>query len=247
MFPRLSVNCRSLLLRSPQKFPQILSNHLINHLRNLSIRIQTTPNTNALQFFPGKTVLDGENSQQTANFDSKSAQSSPLAERLFQLNGVGGVFFGKDFVTVTKSEDIDWNLLTPEIEKEITQFFESGEPIFKEKNNETSNHSSSSSEQDSEIVAKIKDLLDMRIRPTVQEDGGDIYFHRFEESTGVVYLKLVGACGTCSSSSITLKNGVENMMMYYIPEVHEVVQVEDEVDKISAEVFESVESKTRTQ
>lgn len=148
------------------------------------------------------------------------------------------MFFGPDFITVTKTdEDVEWTDIKCHALEAIAKFFESGEPIT----TGAVHHESSHSEDDDDIVCMIKELLDTRIRPTVQEDGGDVIFKGFEN--GVVKLKLVGSCTGCPSSTVTLKNGIQNMMQFYIPEVDKVEQVEDEVDKISAKVFSEVERK----
>lgn len=148
------------------------------------------------------------------------------------------MFFGPDFITVTKTdEDVEWTDIKRYALEAIAKFFESGEPIT----TGAVHHESSHSEDDDDIVCMIKELLDTRIRPTVQEDGGDVIFKGFEN--GVVKLKLVGSCTGCPSSTVTLKNGIQNMMQFYIPEVDKVEQVEDEVDKISAKVFSEVERK----
>lgn len=148
------------------------------------------------------------------------------------------MFFGPDFITVTKTdEDVEWTDIKRHALEAIAKFFESGEPIT----TGAVHHESSHSEDDDDIVSIIKELLDTRIRPTVQEDGGDVIFKGFEN--GVVKLKLVGSCTGCPSSTVTLKNGIQNMMQFYIPEVDKVEQVEDEVDEISAKVFSEVERK----
>lgn len=148
------------------------------------------------------------------------------------------MFFGPDFITVTKTdEDVEWTDIKRHALEAIAKFFESGEPITIG----AVHHESSHSEDDDDIVSIIKELLDTRIRPTVQEDGGDVIFKGFEN--GVVKLKLVGSCTGCPSSTVTLKNGIQNMMQFYIPEVDKVEQVEDEVDEISAKVFSEVERK----
>ncbi|XP_043464255.1 NFU1 iron-sulfur cluster scaffold homolog, mitochondrial-like [Leptopilina heterotoma] len=205
--------------------------------RTMFIQTQDTPNPNSLKFLPGVAVLD---KGKTKDFPSLStAQCSPLAKMLFRIEGVKAVFYGSDFITVTKvDEDTDWNLLKPEIFATIMDFFASGLPILTE---EQPIASSENNEEDDEIVQMIKELLDTRIRPTVQEDGGDIVFVGFEE--GIVKLKMQGSCTSCPSSVVTLRKGVQNMMQFYIPEVMGVMQVEDEVDEISKKEFEKLESK----
>ncbi|XP_076990572.1 NFU1 iron-sulfur cluster scaffold homolog, mitochondrial isoform X1 [Tamandua tetradactyla] len=188
--------------------------------RYMFIQTQDTPNPNSLKFIPGKPVLE----TRTMDFPTPaSAFCSPLARHLFRIEGVKSVFLGPDFITVTKeSEELDWNLLKPDIYATIMDFFASGLPLVME---ETSS-GEAASEEDDEVVAMIKELLDSRIRPTVQEDGGDVIYKGFED--GIVQLKLQGSCTSCPSSIITLKNGIQNMLQFYIPEVEGVEQVMDD-------------------
>ncbi|XP_032266703.1 NFU1 iron-sulfur cluster scaffold homolog, mitochondrial isoform X1 [Halichoerus grypus] len=200
---------------------------LYNTVRHMFIQTQDTPNPNSLKFIPGKPVLE----TRTMDFPTPAAAfRSPLARQLFRIEGVKSVFFGPDFITVTKeSEELDWNLLKPDIYATIMDFFASGLPLVTE---ETSS-GEAGSEEDDEVVAMIKELLDTRIRPTVQEDGGDVIYKGFED--GIVQLKLQGSCTSCPSSIITLKNGIQNMLQFYIPEVEGVEQVmDDESDEKEA-------------
>lgn len=176
----------------------------------------------------------------TVNFTSAhSAYCSPLARNLFRIDGVTGVMFGPDFITVTKTDDeVDWPVLKPDIFASIMDFFASNVPILTE---DQPASDTAIDADDDETVAMIKELLDTRIRPTVQEDGGDIIFKGFQE--GIVKLKLQGACSSCPSSIVTLKNGIENMMQFYVPEVVAVEQVEDEVDEINKTEFSKLEAK----
>lgn len=177
------------------------------------IQTEETPNPASLKFLPGLDVLGGG----TANFpDRDSAGRSPLATRLFEIDGVTNVFFGSDFVTVTKSEDKDWYLLKPSILGVIMEHFTAGRPILIGGEAE----SAEMEEDEDELVAQIKELLDTRVRPAVAQDGGDIIYHGFED--GVVYLHLQGSCAGCPSSTMTLKAGIENLLRHYIPEVVEV-------------------------
>ncbi|XP_021973046.1 nifU-like protein 4, mitochondrial isoform X2 [Helianthus annuus] len=144
--------------------------------------------------------------------------------------GITRVFFGSDFVTVTKSEDVSWDLLKPEIFAAIMEFYSSGKPLFLDSATSASTDTAIH-EDDSETVAMIKELLETRIRPAVQDDGGDIEYIGFDPESGVVKLKMQGACSGCPSSSVTLKSGIENMLMHYVPEVKAVEQefdIEDE-------------------
>uniref|UniRef100_A0A1A8FYB0 NFU1 iron-sulfur cluster scaffold homolog, mitochondrial n=1 Tax=Nothobranchius korthausae TaxID=1143690 RepID=A0A1A8FYB0_9TELE len=200
-----------------------------------SIQTEDTPNPRSLKFLPGKAVLGSG----TLDFpSSNTAGCSSLARDLFEIEGVKSVFFGPDFITVTKTdEDVDWTDIKRHAVEAIAKFFESGDPVT----TGAVHHESSHSEDDDEIVSMIKELLDTRIRPTVQEDGGDVIFKGFEN--GTVKLKLVGSCTGCPSSTVTLRNGIQNMMQFYIPEVDKVEQVEDEVDQVSAKVFAEVDRK----
>uniref|UniRef100_A0A8D0CE01 NFU1 iron-sulfur cluster scaffold homolog, mitochondrial n=1 Tax=Salvator merianae TaxID=96440 RepID=A0A8D0CE01_SALMN len=190
-------------------------------VRSMFIQTQDTPNPNSLKFIPGKPVLDGR----TLEFTSPaSTYCSPLARQLFRIEGVKSIFFGTDFITVTKeSEDVDWNLIKPDVYATIMDFYASGLPIITE---EAPRSDTAPCEEDDEVVLMIKELLDTRIRPTVQEDGGDVIFKGFED--GIVQLKLQGSCTSCPSSIITLKNGIQNMLQFYIPEVEGVEQVVDD-------------------
>ncbi|XP_035424714.1 NFU1 iron-sulfur cluster scaffold homolog, mitochondrial [Cygnus olor] len=201
---------------------------LHNTVRCMFIQTQDTPNPNSLKFIPGKEVLESR----TMEFSTPAAAfCSPLARQLFRIEGVKSVFFGPDFITITKeSEDLDWNLLKPDIYATIMDFFASGLPVVTE---EAPRTDTAPSEEDDEVVLMIKELLDTRIRPTVQEDGGDVIYKGFED--GIVQLKLQGSCTSCPSSIITLKNGIQNMLQFYIPEVEGVEQVVDDDDDAEKE------------
>ncbi|BES91812.1 NHypothetical protein1 iron-sulfur cluster scaffold homolog, mitochondrial [Nesidiocoris tenuis] len=207
--------------------------------RNMFIQTQDTPNPNSLKFLPGTKVLED---RQTMDFPSVTdAYCSPLAKLLFRIEGVKSVFFGPDFITVTKiDDDVEWKLLKPEIFATIMDFFASGLPIL---NDVKPNADSEINEDDDETVQMIKELLNTRIRPTVQEDGGDIVFMGFND--GIVKLKLQGSCTNCPSSIVTLKNGIQNMMQFYIPEVVAVEQVEDDMTIMTKYEFEKMERKLR--
>lgn len=161
-----------------------------------------------------------------------TAYCSPLARHLFRVEGVKSVFLGPDFITITKeSEDIDWNIIKPDIYATIMDFFSSGLPIVTE---DAPRSETAATEEDDEVVAMIKELLDTRIRPTVQEDGGDVLYRGFQD--GIVQLKLQGSCTSCPSSIITLRSGIQNMLQFYIPEVEGVEQVtDDDEDDIGKE------------
>ncbi|KAI4879757.1 hypothetical protein NFI96_030323 [Prochilodus magdalenae] len=240
--------CYSLWLAQKHRIqPQHSENKQIL-VRCLSILTQDTPNPRSLKFLPGKAVLG------TGTLDfptSTSAECSSLAKDLFQVQGVKSVFFGPDFITLTKiDDDVEWTDIKRHAVEVITKFFESGEPVT----TGVTHPENSVSEEDDDIVSMIKELLDTRIRPTVQEDGGDVIFKGFED--GTVKLKLVGSCTGCPSSTVTLRNGIQNMLQFYIPEVDDVEQardknlfvksaVEDEVDEINMKVFSELDQKLK--
>lgn len=180
------------------------------------IQTESTPNPATLKFLPGQTVLEIG----TADFPSiEGADGSPLAARIFGVTGVAGVFFGQDFVTITKEEPIEWDHIKPAILGAIMEHFQSGQPVMAGGAIAQSGHAEHTGE-DGAIVGQIKELLDTRVRPAVAQDGGDITFHGFDR--GVVYLHMQGACAGCPSSTLTLKMGIENLLRHYIPEVTEV-------------------------
>ena len=180
------------------------------------IQTEQTPNPATLKFLPGRPVM----AMGTANFTSEeAARVSPLAERLFALPEVAGVFLGADFITVTKAGDGDWYQLKPAILAVIMEHFTAGRPVLLA-DVAGATVTETSEEDEDEVVAQIKELLETRVRPAVAQDGGDILFHDFED--GVVYLHMQGSCSGCPSSTATLKAGIENMLRHYVPEVVEV-------------------------
>jgi len=232
------------MLSSPaSKFLSVTKTQSLIPARNMFIQTQETPNPHSLKFVPGTKVLEQGG---TIDFPSvAAAYCSPLAKLLFRIEGVKAVFFGPDFVTITKVDDenVEWRVLKPEIFATIMDFFNSGLPVVNEEakpSADTEIH-----EDDDDTVAMIKELLDTRIRPTVQEDGGDILYMGFED--GVVKLKMQGSCTSCPSSVVTLKNGVQNMLQFYIPEVVAVEQVFDKSDEASDEAFAQLEEKLKEQ
>ena len=179
------------------------------------IQTEPTPNPATLKFLPGREVM----SRGTADFaDAGSARTSPLAERLFAITGVTGVFLGSDFVTVAKNDAEDWQVIKPQVLGAIMEHFTSGAPVVLEGGD------GDDRSQDSDVVLQIKELLDTRVRPAVAQDGGDITFRGFEN--GIVYVHLQGACSGCPSSSATLKHGIEHMLKYYVPEIVAVQSVD---------------------
>ena len=181
------------------------------------IQTEATPNPATLKFLPGRTVLDTGTLEMR---DRTEAAQSPLAERLFDINGVGGVFFGSDFITVTKS-DGEWPQLKPAILGVIMEHFMSGAPVVAEGAGTEDNESGEFFEsEDAETVATIKELIETRVRPAVANDGGDITFRGYKD--GVVYLAMKGSCSGCPSSTATLKHGIQNLLRHFVPDVTEV-------------------------
>lgn len=193
------------------------------------IQTEETPNPATLKFIPGTQLLTSG----TANYKSQeNASNSPLAKRLFQIEGVSGVFLSTDFLSVTKLNGFSWEFLKPHILAEIMDHLTAGLPVMVEEKEDTSKSDAKSkkhSEEDQEIVDQITELIDTRVRPAVAMDGGDIIFHSYED--GVVFLEMHGACAGCPSSTATLKAGIENMLCYYIPEIQEVRAINDEINE----------------
>ncbi|GAA4526126.1 NifU family protein [Chelativorans composti] len=186
------------------------------------IQTESTPNPATLKFLPGKVVLE----QGTAEFrDAESARNaSPLAGKLFEIPGVVGVFFGFDFIAVTKA-DADWQHIKPAILGTIMEHFMSGKPIMPSTAAAALDEDHDGEfydKEDEEIVATIKELLETRVRPAVAQDGGDITFRGYRD--GTVYLNMKGACSGCPSSTATLKHGIQNLLHHFIPEVVQVEQ-----------------------
>jgi len=180
------------------------------------IQTEATPNPATLKFLPGRAVLESGTLDLR---DPSAAAKSPLAERLFGIKGVNGVFFGSDFITVTKSEG-EWPQLKPAILGAIMEHFMSGAPLLKEGETGAAAEDEFFEAADEEIVTTIKDLIETRVRPAVANDGGDITFKGFKE--GIVYLHMKGACSGCPSSTATLRHGIQNLLRHYVPEVVEV-------------------------
>lgn len=183
------------------------------------IQTETTPNPATLKFIPGCQVMP----RGTANFAAaEDAGHSPLAMHLFEVEGVAGVFLGGDFISVTKAEDREWEIIKPQIMSAMIDHLGDVKSIIDEDSNDLND--ASGEEGSEEIVARIKEILETRVRPAVAQDGGDIIFHGYEN--GVVYLAMLGACSGCPSASMTLQHGIENMLRHFIPEITEVRAVE---------------------
>jgi Fe-S cluster biogenesis protein NfuA len=178
------------------------------------IQTEQTPNPATLKFLPGRAVM-GEGVAEFTD-PAEAERLSPLASRLFRVEGVTGVYLGSDFISVTKDAGEEWHLLKPAVLGAIMEHYLSGDPVAFE----GAGIGHGGAGDDDPTVRQIKELLDSRVRPAVAQDGGDIVFHGFDR--GIVYLHLRGACSGCPSSIVTLKNGIENLLKYYVPEVVEV-------------------------
>ena len=184
------------------------------------IQTEETPNPSTLKFLPGREVLPNG----SVDFRSEQdAKKSPLAEALFNVDGVVGVFLSDDFITITKRDDKDWHLMKPGLLGVIMEHFTANRPVIIS-DDENSKSDSSVKDEDEDVVLQIKELLYTRVRPAVAQDGGDIVFEDFTDGTVTVQMR--GACAGCPSSTATLKMGIENMLRHYIPEVKEVVAAE---------------------
>lgn len=186
------------------------------------IETETTPNPATLKFLPGRAVMDAG----TRDFaTSEEAEASPLAEALFGLGDVTGVFFGSDFISVTAAPGVDWARLKPGVAALLVDHFSAAMPLFRPGSAggisvASDDESFADNPEDADIVAQIRELIETRVRPAVANDGGDIVYRGFDQ--GKVFLKMQGACAGCPSSAATLKNGIEQLLKYYVPEVTEV-------------------------
>ena len=190
-------------------------------LRNLFIKDANTPNPHSRKFMPGKPVMVDGGTMDFSNI--RYSHASPLARKLFGIEGITRVFYGKDFISVTKEENLDWQFLKPEILGVITDHYTKGLPLFTE---EQQSADTVINDDDSEAVQMIKEIIETRVRPFVQEDGGDITYLNFEEDSGVVTVEMKGSCAGCPSSAVTLKNGIEGMLKHYVAEVKRVEAVD---------------------
>lgn len=184
------------------------------------IQTEATPNPATLKFLPGQDVM-GEG--KVADFADRAAgERSPLARALFEIPEVARVFFGADFVSVTKA-DGDWKHLKPAILGAIMEHFTRGLPLIE--SSDEKDLPAAAEDEDSDVVAQIKELIETRVRPAVAQDGGDIIYRGFDEASGIVYLHMRGSCAGCPSATLTLRNGIENMLRHYVPEVSAVEAV----------------------
>lgn len=223
------------------------------------MQTESTPNADALKFLPGQQLTPEGGTYEFLT--ASSALPSPLATNLFGVEGVKSIFFGPDFIAVNKSPDASWALMKPEIYSLIIEHFTSGAPLFRERMAEEDD--TTILDTDSEVVAMIKELLDTRVRPAIREDGGDLNYLGFDEGTGIVKLSLKGSCRGCASSAVTLKSGIERMLlvsffhfmfyfglladdifdtsMHYVPEVKEVQQVLGPEEEVALDEFAKLE------
>ncbi|KAI0874833.1 HIRA-interacting protein 5 [Hypoxylon argillaceum] len=231
--------------------------------RSMFIQTEPTPNPEAMKFLPNHRVIPAEAGIQFIEYTNARSTiappyPSPLAAQLMNTDGVIAVFYGADFITVTKAPDANWAHIRPEIYSLITEAISSGQQLVTIKDGGAASAAAAGEgeggqgrdslaydESDDEVVGMIKELLETRIRPAIQEDGGDIEFRGFED--GYVKLMLRGACRTCDSSTFTLKNGIEGMLMHYIEEVKGVHQVIDQEEEIALKEFAKFEEKLREQ
>jgi len=184
------------------------------------IQTESTPNPATLKFLPGRSVMgDGA----VADFATKDAGNrSPLARALFGIDGVSRVFFGSDFISVSKTDATEWQHLKPAILGAVMEHFTRELPLIESSEEESGTDDAGA---DPEVIAQIKELIDTRVRPAVAQDGGDIVYKGFDGAAGIVYLHMRGSCAGCPSSTMTLKNGIENMLRHYVPEVNAVEAV----------------------
>lgn len=213
--------------------------------RNMFIQTAETPNPESIKFIPGRPVLTTDTTGDAADAstngfyvtksDKQDISRSPLAKLLFNIDGVKAVYLGPEFITVTKVAEANWTHIRTLVFSAIMDHYASGKPALTSTPEITD---TTILEDDDEIVAMIKELLETRIRPAVQEDGGDIRYVGFDHESGIVQVRLAGSCVGCPSSSVTLKNGVENMLMHYIPEVTGVESILEESEETKDVVVE---------
>jgi len=216
--------------------------------RSMFIQTETTPNADSLKFIPGTPVMESGGSVEF--LDARAALVSPLALRLFGIEGVKSVFYGPDFVTVTKDGENAWAVVKPEVYSVLMEHFaghggEQQRPLFRSAEEDPARGGPEDTrilETDSETVAMIKELLDTRVRPAIMEDGGDIEYRGFTDD-GIVRIKLKGSCRGCDSSTVTLKTGIERMLMHYVPEVKGTEQVLDQEEKLAQDEFSKFEQR----
>lgn len=237
------------------RYTNILKSPISPFRRFLSLQTVETPSENALKFISKDTTFLPEGFDQAIDIESlaEANEKSPLASHLYKINGVQSVMIGSNFITVNKVDnslsnnpELNWENLKPQVEQFIIDFSNSKEPFmhhdFLE---EYQKELDMINENDDDVVYEIKELINTKIRPALQDDGGDIHFRSFDESTGTVYVKLRGACKSCSQSEDTLKGGIESMLKHYVPEVESVKAVLDPEEEIAIAEFEKLEKKLK--
>jgi Fe-S cluster biogenesis protein NfuA len=221
----------STITTTANSFPQVHQN-MHQQIRTVFIQTENTPNPESIKFVPTDTIVleseDGAGFFVTKTDSLDVILKSPLCTQLFKIDGVKAVYLGADFVTITKFAEAKWQFMRPEIFSCLMDFFESGQAAVVDQPIITD---TTILEDDDEIVAMIKELIEQRIRPAVQEDGGDIRYVSFDEHDGLVTVQLAGSCVGCPSSAVTLKAGVENMLMHYVPEVTSVIALDEEEEE----------------
>jgi len=205
-------------------FPSLAGRSVKNHIAAMLIRTEQTPNPSTLKFLPGETVMDSG----TRDFaDSDAAEASPLAKALFESGMVEGVFYGRDFISVTAAPAVSWTDLEPLVLETLLDHFVSAAPLFAAGSaagiHVATEEDFDDDPADAEIIDQIKELIETRVRPAVAQDGGDIAYRGYKE--GRLYLSMHGACAGCPSSTITLKRGIESLIRHYVPEVETVEAV----------------------
>ncbi|KAH3680718.1 hypothetical protein WICMUC_000189 [Wickerhamomyces mucosus] len=218
---------KSIPTRRLLQIPSFTTTRLPSQLfikRSLFIQTEETPNEHAVKFKSSRKLLP---TNQTLEILSKRESiNQPLACKIFEIDGIKSILIGSDFITIEKTQNEQWGVLKPELFMILTEFLSSKEEIIiPEKKTE---ENELLGEDEDELISMIKELIETRIKPTIQEDGGDLEFIKFNFETGTVYLKLKGACRSCESSSITLKNGIESMLKHYIEEIEAVEQIDEE-------------------
>jgi Fe-S cluster biogenesis protein NfuA len=208
--------------------------------RGLFIQTQDTPNPLALKFIPGTVVMTGGQTREFMASETDKHKDSKLAAAIFEIEGVNSIFYGADFVSVTIREGYEWPLVKPQVFSVLMSYLGNGQPAMETWGQEAEGETADI-DGDPEIVAMIRELIDTRIRPAIQGDGGDIALLGFDDVTGIVKVQLQGSCVGCPSSSITLRNGIETMLMRYIPEVQGIENMETELEEISNDAFRQLE------
>lgn len=221
------------MLRLPRLIPK----------RFVSFQTFPTPNPNALKFVALDTPIVPLEGKTYSFLSLMDAVHSPLARHIFKLPGVKLVMLGPDFLTVNKLDHVNWAVLRPEVVELVDNFLTAkSEPVISKDLIKQGEDELAESENDSELVLMIKELIETRIRPAIQDDGGDIIYKHFDLDTGTVFVKLQGACKSCGESEVTLKNGIELMLKHYIEEVKEVEQILDPEEEIAMREFERMEA-----